>query len=157
MSIEIERKFLVTNDGWREGAVGTQYWQGYISSCASHAVRVRIAGEKAFLTIKSGSLDAAQTSRLEFEYPIPVADAEDMLQAICEQGQIRKIRYKIPFKGLVWEVDEFLEENEGLIVAEVELSSPDIIPELPSWIGKEVTTDARYTNAALARMPYKNW
>lgn len=154
MAVEIERKFLVMGDQWRSLGTGQRYRQGYLASDAGRAVRVRVVGDRAFLTIKGGGQDI---SRLEFEYPIPVAEAEVMLEHLCDRPLIDKTRYKIPIGEVVWEVDEFAGENAGLIVAEVELTHPDQPLELPDWVGAEVSHDARYFNAALAKHPYRLW
>lgn len=152
MGIEIERKFLVTGDQWRQGA-GVRYSQGYLSRDKARTVRVRVAGDKAFLTIKGVSRGAA---RAEFEYEIPVAEAEQLLE-LSDGPLIRKLRYKVRHDGLTWEVDEFLGDNTGLVVAEVELTSEDQTFTKPSWVGKEVTDDQRYYNSNLASHPYSQW
>ena len=156
MAKEIERKFLVTGDGWRPGALGIPYRQGYLSAGADAVctVRARIAGEHAWLTVKGRSSEGA---RDEYEYPIPLADAEEMLERLCIGDRIKKIRYRVPHAGHIWEVDEFAGENAPLVVAEVELDRIDAEVALPSWVGLEVTYDPRYTNAALARHPYSHW
>lgn len=154
MALEIERKFLLKNDDWRGLATGKLYQQGYIKNDVASAVRVRIAGESAFLTIKS---EVTGATRLEYEYSIPVNDAEEMLEKLCKKPQIEKKRYVIKIDELIWEVDEFFAENAGLIVAEVELESEDQQITLPSWIGKEVTGDPKYYNANLIEHPFKNW
>ena len=153
MGVEIERKFLLKNDDWRT-VEGTFYRQGYLNSNSERTVRVRTIGEKAFLTIKSKSVGA---SRSEYEYDIPLADANSMLDELCEKPIIEKKRHKVEYKGFVWEIDEFYGDNEGLILAEVELTSEDQEFELPSWIGLEVTEDTRYFNANLVSHPYKDW
>ena len=154
MAQEIERKFLVTGDAWRRLAKGTVYRQGYLSTVKERTVRVRTVGDKGYLTVKGLSVGA---KRAEFEYEIPVADAGAMLNELCEHPLIEKVRYKIAFDGLIWEVDEFFGDNEGLIVAEVELSYEDQEIRRPDWIGEEVTDDPRYFNANLVAHPYKNW
>jgi adenylate cyclase len=154
VGIEIERKFLVVGEAWRSLASGSLYIQGYLTSSAERTVRVRLVGDQGFLTIKGASQGY---SRAEYEYNIPAADALEMLRQLCQQPLIEKMRYKIPVQGLVWEVDEFAGENQGLIMAEVELQSPDQEVVLPSWIGKEVTGDPRYYNASLAKFPFKDW
>lgn len=154
MALEIERKFLLKNDDWRKLASGKLYRQGYIKNDISSAVRVRIAGESAFLTIKS---EVTGATRLEFEYDIPMKDAEEMLQTLCKKPLIEKNRYVIQIDELTWEVDEFFGENAGLIVAEVELESEDQQITLPTWIGEEVTGDPKYYNANLIKNPYKSW
>ncbi len=152
MAIEIERKFLVVGDAWR-AAPAVFYSQGYLNRDKERTVRVRIAGDEAFLTIKGVSLGA---SRAEFEYPIPLWDARDLL-ALCEQPLIEKNRCKILHEGFVWEVDEFLGENLGLVVAEIELPSEDTVFAKPDWVGEEVTADTRYFNSNLSRTPYNRW
>jgi adenylate cyclase len=154
VSIEIERKFLVRDDRWRSLGQGVLLRQGYLSSSPERIVRVRIEGDRAMLTIKGRTHGA---TRAEWEYPIPTADAQAFLDNLCERPLIEKYRYRIPFDGLVWEVDEFLGENAGLIVAEVELESEDQPFARPEWIGDEVTHDARYFNANLLRHPYSKW
>lgn len=152
MAVEIERKFLVVGDAWRT-APAVFYSQGYLSSDKARTVRVRIAAEQAFLTIKGLTQGM---SRAEFEYEIPLADARELLQ-LCEQPLIEKYRRQIPYAGFVWEVDEFLGENLGLVVAEIELPAEDAPFAKPGWVGEEVSTDARYFNSALAREPYSRW
>lgn len=156
MAREIERKFLVCGDGWRPGALGVPYRQGYlgVGADACCTVRVRVAGERAFLTIKGRATGGA---RDEYEYPIPVTDAEEMLDRLCVGGRVEKCRHRVPFAGRVWEVDEFTGENAPLVVAEVELDRIDAEVSLPPWVGLEVTDDPRYTNAALALRPYSRW
>lgn len=151
--IEIERKFLVQGDGWRKGIHGELYRQGYLSSDPRCGIRVRIVGDRAWLTIKGA---AEGIARPEFEYPIPLEDAAEIL-ALCGQALVEKVRYKIPFAGLVWEVDEFCGANAGLIMAEVELESEAQEFERPSWAGREVSHDHRYDNANLALHPYAGW
>ena len=154
MAQEIERKFLVVGDAWRKRAKGMVYRQGYLSTVKERTVRVRIVGAKGYLTVKGITVGATRT---EFEYEIPVADADTMLDELCIRPLIEKTRYKIPFDGLVWEVDEFAGDNDGLVVAEVELSHEDQELRLPNWIGEEVTGDPRYYNANLVAHPYKAW
>ena len=153
MGVEIERKFLVRDNSWREGTTGVPYSQGYLSRTRGRTVRVRIAGAEAFLTVK-GALQGH--ARPEFEYTIPVEEARELL-SLCEGPIIEKVRYRIPAGSHVWEVDEFLGKNEGLVVAEVELSSQDeeICP--PGWVGREVTGDSRYYNSNLTIHPYREW
>ncbi len=154
MAKEIERKFLVTNDEWRALAQGTLYRQGYLNSIKERTVRIRTVGDKAFLTVKGITIGA---SRVEYEYEIPTADCMAMLDSLAEKPIIEKKRYKIKFGGLTWEVDEFFGENQGLIVAEVELTSEDQVFEKPSWIGEEVSSDPRYFNSNLIANPYTTW
>lgn len=153
MAIEIERKFLVQGDDWREGATGVRYVQGYLNRDKARTVRVRIAGTQGFLTIKGESVGA---TRAEFEYPVPVEDAQALL-ALCEGPCIDKTRYRIPLDGRVWEVDVFAGDNAGLVVAEIELPSEDAPFTRPPWLGAEVTHDARYFNSNLSRQPYGRW
>lgn len=153
MPIEIERKFLVTSDAWRQGAVGIDYCQGYLSRNPDATVRVRTEGNEARITIKGRS---SGISRLEFEYPIPYQEALE-LQQLCITPLVKKTRYKIFHEGMTWEVDEFHGENEGLVVAEVELSHPEKNIPLPPWAGQEVSQDPRYCNSNLAIHPFKTW
>lgn len=153
MNIEIERKFLLKNDNWRDGAVGVHYKQAYLNEKGDNTVRVRIEGDKAKLTIKGKS---SNISRLEFEYDIPMADAEALF-TLAKTPIVEKYRYKIMYAGNCWEVDEFLGMNRGLVVAEIELESETQSFEKPDWIGMEVSGDKRYTNANLARKPYCEW
>ena len=153
MAVEIERKFLVKDDTWR-AEQGTRYRQGYLSSVKERTVRVRSVGDKGYLTIKGISRGPV---RAEYEYDIPVAEAEAMLENLCEKPIIEKKRYNIGFKGFVWEVDEFFGENQGLIVAEIELEKEDQTFPKPGWVGEEVTGDPKYFNANLIHNPYKNW
>jgi CYTH domain-containing protein len=154
MATEIERKFLVKDDTWRSLGTGTTYRQGYIYTENRTTVRVRLAGERSYLTIKGKRVGA---TRSEFEYPIPREDGEIMLETLCNRPLIEKVRYRIPQDDVVWEVDEFLGENIGLILAEVELTAENQAIVLPDWIGKEVTDDFRYYNSYLARHPYREW
>lgn len=152
MALEIERKYLVSGDAWRD-APAQRLSQGYLCHAPERTVRVRIAGERAFLTVKGISQGA---TRQEFEYPIPLADAQALL-ALCEAGVIDKVRHTLVHAGKTWEVDAFLGENEGLVVAEIELSSEDEAFEKPDWLGQEITQDARYYNANLSTLPYQRW
>jgi CYTH domain-containing protein len=154
MGTEIERKFLVTENSWRSLAAGVKYRQGYLNSAKERTVRVRTIDDKGFLTIKGITTGA---SRAEYEYEIPVGDADALLDDLCEKPLIEKNRYKIDFEGFVWEVDEFFGENKGLIVAEVELESEDQAFEKPGWIGEEVTGDPKYFNSNLINNPYLKW
>ncbi|BDI19057.1 CYTH domain-containing protein [Nostoc cf. commune SO-36] len=154
MAKEIERKYLVLGDSWRGLAEGNVYRQGYIATQDKVAVRIRVVGEKSYLTIKGPSI---KYSRLEFEYPIPVEDAQEMLETLCERPFIEKVRYKIEWRGLIWEIDEFDGVNKGLILAEVELSDENQQIELPTWIGQEVSDDARYFNSNLVKHPFSQW
>jgi len=152
MGKEIERKFMVKEGAWRN-AKGTRYRQGYLNSAKERNVRVRTMEDKAYLTVKGIAIGA---SRMEFEYEIPLQDADELL-AICEKPLIEKTRYKVQEGGFVWEVDEFFKENQGLIVAEVELESEDQEFPKPDWIREEVTGDPRYFNSNLIKNPYSNW
>lgn len=154
MGIEIERKFLVTGNAWKAAAEGVLYRQGYLSTDKARTVRVRIAGNRAFITVKGL---ASGISRPEFEYEIPVDEAAAMLNELCLKPLIEKHRYVVDYKGLQWEVDEFFGENRGLIVAEVELDRADQVVELPDWVGSEVTADARYFNSSLIAHPFSRW
>ena len=154
MGQEIERKFLLKNDTWRSEATGTLYRQGYLSSVKERTVRVRTVGDKAFLTIKGVTVGA---TRAEYEYPIPISDCNAMLDTLAEKPIIEKKRYKVARGGLTWEIDEFFGENQGLIVAEVELEREDQPFVKPDWVGDEVTGDPRYYNANLIRNPYTKW
>lgn len=156
MALEIERKFLVRDQNFLEGVLGTSYRQGYLLSTPEKSARVRIAGTKGYITIKSGVSPDGFT-RSEFEYEIPLDDAEKLLEKLCDPKQIQKTRYKIPFEGNLWEIDVFEGANAGLIVAEVELTSEDQVVTLPPWIGEEVTTDSKYTNGRLAKEPFTLW
>lgn len=154
MPTEIERKFLVKSEEWRTLGTGTIYRQGYIATKKGTTVRVRLAGNQGYITIKGTSKGI---SRAEYEYSIPAEDAQEMLDNLCEPPLIEKTRYKIEIAGLIWEVDEFAGKNQGLIVAEVELTDANQTIEMPDWIGQEVSDDARYYNANLAQHPYSEW
>lgn len=154
MAKEIERKFLVAGDAWRGLAPGTVYRQGYLSTVKERTVRVRLVGSKGYLTVKGLSVGPV---RSEFEYEIPAADADEMLGSLCKKPIIEKTRYRIPFGGLTWEVDEFAGVNAGLVVAEVELADEAQPIATPDWIAAEVTGDPRYFNANLIANPYSAW
>lgn len=153
MATEIERKFLVRGDGWQQ-APSRVLRQGYVCRSKERAVRVRTDGEHAYLTIKGATLG---WSRLEFEYEIPLSDAEEMLDKLCERPLIEKRRYDVLVAGKHWEVDEFLGDNLGLVVAEIELQDEREVVQQPDWIGPEVTSDPRYLNANLVAAPYSQW
>jgi CYTH domain-containing protein len=153
MALEIERKFLVNENDWRNGQ-GTMYRQGYLNSDENRNVRVRVINDRGYLTVKGISQGA---TRVEYEYEIPKAEAEAMLDNLCEKPLIIKKRYKIEFKGFVWEVDEFLGENQGLIIAELELESENQVFIKPEWIGKEVTGEPKYFNSNLIHRPFSKW
>ncbi len=165
MGKEIEHKFLTKSNRYRSLAQGTHYRQGYIPTLNGMTVRVRIAGEQGYVTFKD---HAVGLTRHEFEYPIPVEEARQMLDLMCSQPQIEKVRYVIPagpgtaadgstVEGLHWEVDEFHGDNEGLVVAEIEVPDEQTTFPLPDWIGPEVTGDHRYYNSQLTKHPYKMW
>ncbi len=155
MASEIERKFLVRDDGWqRDAAPGVTIRQGYIGASEAASVRVRISGDQAWLNIKGATLGI---SRMEFEYPVPVADAEQILEALCIRPLIEKTRHLIDYAGHRWEVDVFEGDNHGLVVAEIELDSENERFEKPPWASEEVSMDPRYYNASLAKRPFSMW
>jgi len=155
MALEIEKKFLVKGDFKKDSVKATRITQGYLSSVPERTVRVRIKGDKGFITIK-GIGNTSGASRYEWEKEIPVAEVEQLL-AICEPGVIDKTRYLVQSGKHTFEVDEFYGENEGLVVAEVELSAEDEAYVKPEWLGQEVTGDPRYYNSMLMKNPYKSW
>lgn len=155
MAIEIERKFLLHNDDWRINAdAGTRICQGYFAGPQRASIRVRIEGDAANINIKSAELGIR---RLEYEYEIPLHEAEEMLEKLCEKPLIEKVRYHVSFSGFVWEVDVFSGDNDGMIVAEIELPSEDTKFDKPEWLGDEVSDDPRYYNVSLVTHPYCNW
>ena len=154
MSTEIERKFLVAGTRWKDGAGGRRLRQGYLSVEEQRTVRVRAVDDQAWLTIKGL---ARGYTRVEYEYPIPAADARELLEALCHQPIIDKTRYEIRHAGHLWEVDEFHGANAGLVVAEIELGSEQEPFERPPWLGAEVSDDPRYFNASLIRHPFRDW
>jgi adenylate cyclase len=153
VATEIERKFLVINNDWKINAPYSIFRQAYLNSTPERTVRIRIDGEQAFITIKSKN---SGIERQEFEYHIPLADAEQLL-LLCEAAPLEKKRYRVQYDNHVWEIDEFLGVNAGLIVAEIELQ--DVAEEFnkPAWLGKEVSDDYRYYNSYLANHPYSTW
>ena len=154
--IEIERKFLVTSDAFKKEAFAqNRIAQGYLSSVPERTVRVRIKGDKGFLTIKGASNETG-LSRFEWEKEIPVDEATALLK-LCEKGIIDKTRFEVKIGNHIFEVDEFYGENKGLIIAEVELKSETEAFEKPVWLGKEVTNDIRYYNSYLSKNPFRNW
>lgn len=155
MAKEIERKFLVKGDFEPFAQKSTRITQGYLSSVPERAVRVRIKGDKGFITIK-GIGNEAGTTRYEWEKEIPVSEVEDLLK-ICEPGVIDKTRYVIGHGNHTFEVDEFYGENQGLVVAEVELKSENEAFEKPAWLGEEVTGDVKYYNVMLMKNPFTKW
>ncbi|MUG91132.1 CYTH domain-containing protein [Scytonema sp. UIC 10036] len=154
MAREIERKFLVKGNSWRNLGEGSVYRQGYIATQKGATVRVRIVGDRGYLTIKGPTVNY---SRAEFEYSIPLEDAREMLDTLCERPLIEKIRYRVEWGGLIWEIDEFDGVNKGLILAEVELSNEKQQIELPIWIGEEVSDNPRYFNSNLVKEPFLQW
>jgi len=156
MSIEIERKFLIDHRRWQRltKPEGIHYLQGYVIIAEDKTIRVRIAGNQSFITLKSKPITLA--SRYEFEYEIPLTDGQLLLKLFTTHT-VEKIRYRIPHYGHTWEVDEFLADNQGLIIAELELKTEDDRFPLPAWVSKEVTGDPRFANANLALRPFKNW
>jgi len=155
MAMEIEHKFLIRDERWRrEVERSVRMRQGYLTSDAHCSVRVRIAGDQGHLNIKSGTLGI---QRSEYEYPIPLAEAEEILDTLCEQPLLEKTRHFVRFGGHLWEIDEFEGDNTGLIVAEVELSRVDEPFDRPDWLGADVSHDIRYYNSQLARHPYRTW
>jgi adenylate cyclase len=153
MAQEIERKFLVKAQSWHRPDQGKRYRQGYLSTVKERTVRIRTAGDKGYITVKGITVGA---TRAEYEYEIPLADANEMLK-LCEQPLIEKIRYRVPIDNVVWEVDEFEGVNAGLITAEVELKSENQKVSIPEWVGQEVTKDPRYFNANLIARPFTKW
>lgn len=166
MATEIERKFLVNKESWHViveahyRQTGARYRQGYLSTDQERTVRVRAisagaSGEQhGYITIKGKTVGA---SRLEYEYEIPIQDAEELLDQLCRRPLIEKMRYKVKTDDVIWEVDEFFGENAGLLIAEVELTGPDQHFTKPDWVGEEVTEDHRYSNANLVAHPFSGW
>jgi len=155
MATEIERKYLVRNDGWRARVQGEiRYRQGYLANSGQCSVRVRIGGDAAHLNLKGATAGA---SRLEFEYPVPMEDAQEMLRELCVGPLVEKTRYFVRDLDQDWEVDVFEGENAGLVVAELELDHEAQVVRLPDWAGEEVTHDLRYYNSQLATTPFSRW
>lgn len=154
MPNEIEHKYLVHKDAWKPSTDEVLYRQGYLSSAKERVVRVRVAGDKAYLTVKGLTTGV---TRLEFEYSIPIADAAIMLDKLCERPLIEKTRYREEYQGHCWEIDEFHGDNTGLVIAEIEVSSATESFAVPPWAAAEVSDDSRYFNANLGVNPYKNW
>lgn len=155
MASEIERKFLLKDESWRAAAdSGTRFRQGYLIGAERASVRVRIEGESANINIKSATLGI---HRQEYEYAIPLADAEELLDTLCEQPQIEKTRYHVHYGEHLWEVDVFDGDNAGLVVAEVELGDENEPFAMPPWAGEEVSHDTRYYNVCLVKHPYCEW
>ncbi|HPG34240.1 MAG: CYTH domain-containing protein [Lentimicrobium sp.] len=154
MALEIEHKFLVNSSAYRSLAKPVLYRQGYLVVLSDKIVRVRTAGTKAYITIKA---KVSVLTRKEYEYEIPLADAETMLNEMCMGPLIEKYRYKIFYEGFVWEVDEFLGDNNGLVVAEIEVKSENQDFPIPLWVDTEVTGDPRYLNSNLSKKPFNTW
>ncbi len=155
MAREIERKFLLTDERWRRAVTRSMVMrQGYMGSSPAVSIRVRVAGDEAWLNFKSATLGIA---RQEFEYPIPRADADEMLGSFCGERFLDKTRHLVPWYGHVWEIDEFHGANAGLTVAEIELEHEDEVFTRPPWIGEEVSSDPRYYNVCLIDHPYSRW
>ena len=155
MGVEIERKFLVVGDSWREAASpGMPYRQGYLSTGPGSSVRVRVCGDKAWLNVKSA---VAGITRREYEYEIPPADAHEILEELCVKPLIEKTRFIVGHEGRTWEIDVFEGDNAGLVVAEIELESAGDEFALPAWAGEDVSGDVRYYNQRLVEHPYSQW
>ena len=155
MAIEIEHKFLLTDESWREKVKkAIIFKQGYLSSMPTTSIRVRICDEQAWLNIKSATIG---NKRMEFEYEIPLTDANQIIELLCKKPIIEKTRHYVENENNTWEIDEFHGENQGLIVAEIELNSETQPFTIPEWIGQEVTHDVRYYNNYLAVKPYNSW
>lgn len=154
MAIEIEHKFLVRGDGWRTAVERSErFCQGYLVSDDIRSVRVRLEGDEARLNIKSSGIG---TRRAEYEYPIPPAEAAELLATLCG-AKVEKIRHFVPHAGHLWEIDEFTGDNAGLVVAEIELEHDDEAFERPDWTGADVSHEFRYYNSRLAVHPYRDW
>ncbi len=155
MGIEIEKKFLLRNSDWRQHAdAGTLFKQGYLVGSEKSSVRVRIEGDKANINIKSATLGVR---RQEFEYPIPLEDAQILLGTLCQKPLIEKTRYHVTYTGHVWEIDVFEGDNTGLVVAEIELADEEEVFARPDWLGEEVSEDPRYYNVSLVKHPFCDW
>lgn len=155
MAVEIERKFLVRDNAWRSQVSSrTLLRQGYLANTARASIRVRLAGDEGWLSVKAMT---PGRSRSEYELPVPVADAREMLDRLCEGPLIEKWRHIVPFAGHHWEIDEFLGDNAGLVIAELELDSEEERFERPGWLGAEVTHEERYYNFRLAQHPFVRW
>ena len=155
MAIEIEHKFLLANEDWRNYVIRSVYYkQGYLGGNENNSIRVRVSDEYAWLNLKSA---VAGAQRLEFEYEIPLNDADIILEQLCFKPYIEKYRHFVQHAEHLWEIDEFLGDNAGLIVAEIELSQLGESFVKPDWLGQEVTDDLRYYNNNLTKYPYKDW
>ena len=163
MPLEIERKFLLRDDGWRGDWTREHLRQGYLSGADGTTVRIRHAGTHAFLTIKAAVErddardDPAGAVRREYEYEIPFEHAKEMLTDLCRAPPIEKTRHRVEHAGRLWQIDEFFGNNHGLVLAEIELADPTEPLDRPSWLGAEVTGDPRYRNSFLARHPFRTW
>lgn len=155
MALEIEHKFLLKNNDWQKDIKkSSRYKQGYLISDSKKSIRIRTSNDKAWLNIKSATIG---THRHEYEYEIPYSEGEEILNTLCEKPLIEKTRHLVPYDQHIWEIDVFTGDNEGLIVAEIELSQVGELFSKPSWIDMEVTDDLRYYNNQLCKNPYKNW
>jgi adenylate cyclase len=155
MGKEIEHKFTVVNDSWKQTVTrSARFRQGYMGTDEKASVRIRLEDDKANINIKSATLGI---QRMEYEYQIPVDDANEMLNSLCHKPIIEKTRYFVPYKGKTWEVDVFEGDNDGLVVAEIELNDENESFELPEWAGEDVSHDTRYYNVCLVKHPYKDW
>ena len=155
MATEIERKFLPGDDSWKQAiSKSTVFKQGYLVGSSQASVRVRIEGDKANINIKSATLNV---TRQEYEYPIPLNEAEELLHTLCERPFIEKTRHIVNYGGHKWEIDVFEGDNKGLVVAEIELNKVDAVFDKPSWLGEEVSDDPRYYNVCLVKHPYQDW
>ncbi len=153
--MEIERKFLLLDDSWREGIGNSvKIVQGYLANTERGSIRVRLQGEQASLNIKSMTIGV---SRTEFEYAIPLSDARDILKNLCMRPAIEKIRYYVSQAPHTWEIDVFEGDNQGLVMAEIELSHAEETFTRPAWLGEEVSNDERYYNVSLVKHPFKDW
>ncbi|MDH5546035.1 MAG: CYTH domain-containing protein [Gammaproteobacteria bacterium] len=155
MAKEIERKFTVIHDGWKaQATASSRFRQGYMGNDDKASIRVRLENDRAFLNIKSATLGI---QRHEYEYEIPVSDAEEMLDQLCRKPLIEKVRHFVEFEGNTWEVDVFEGDNAGLVVAEIELEDEQETFSVPDWAGEDVSHDTRYYNVCLVKHPYKDW
>lgn len=155
MALEIERKFLVLSEAWRSSIQRKEeFKQGYLANNATCSIRVRISGNHATLNIKSATIG---TLRQEYDYSIPFSEGYEILNRLCRPSVIEKTRYYLEYGRHLWEIDEFKGDNEGLIIAEIELDRQDEVFEKPVWVGQEVSNDIRYYNVSLLMHPYKDW
>ena len=155
VALEIERRFLIRNEEWRRGAdIGREISEGYLACSSSSSVRIRCSADQASITVKG---TATGIIRQEFEYPVPVADAEQMIDRLCAGGVVRKCRYRLHFDVDLWEIDVYQGSNQGLVLAEIELRSASQEFVRPEWLGDEVSTDPRYFSVRLATTPWLRW